>query len=96
MIRKNVIKQLIGQGIGRHSPQEQLDRATKDITAIEVILADQNFLFGDNPTAADYSVVPMLRAMASFPIKNALSDLVTSRPNLGAYIDRGKATFYPT
>jgi len=94
-IRKRAIQTLIGQGMGRHSPAEQVDRAEKDIAAIEAILDDQTFLFGDKPTAADYSVVPMLRMITSFPIDNPLKDLVQSRPTLMAYLARSKETFYP-
>lgn len=95
MIRKKVIKSLMGQGMGRHSEEEQLARAKKDIDALEAILGDQKFLFGAKPTAADYSTVPMLRALTSFPIESPLSKLVTSRPKLATYIERGKKTFYP-
>jgi glutathione S-transferase len=95
MIRKGVIKQLIGQGMGRHSLGEQLDRANKDIAAIEAILGDKTFLFGDKPSAADFSVVPMLRSILVFPLENELGKLVTSRPVLVAYLERGKATLYP-
>lgn len=95
MIRKKVIKSLMGQGIGRHSETEQVARAKKDITAIETILGDQKFLFGNKPTAADFSTVPMLRALTSFPLESPLSKLVTSRPKLAAYIERGKKAFYP-
>ncbi len=95
MIRKSVIKSLMGQGMGRHSEVEQLARAKKDIAAIEAILGDQKFLFGNKPTAADFSTVPMLRALTSFPLESPLSKLVTSRPKLAPYIERGKKEFYP-
>jgi len=95
MIRKGVIKQLIGQGMGRHSQQEQLVRAEKDITALEAMLANQPYLFGEKHTAADYSAVAILRTAASFPVANTLSKMVQSRSTLMAYIDRGKADFYP-
>ncbi len=94
-IRKKVIQSLIGQGVGRHSETEQLDRAEKDISAVAAILGDKKFLFGNTATAADYSTVPMLRAITSFPIENPLRELLTSRPVLMAYIARGKETFYP-
>ncbi len=95
IIRKSVIKSLMGQGMGRHSETEQLARAKKDIAAIEAILGDQKFLFGNKPTTADFSTVPMLRALTSFPLESPLSKLVTSRPKLAAYIERGKKEFYP-
>ena len=94
-IRKGAVKQITGQGIGRHSLEEQVERASKDIHSIAVLLGEKKFLFGDKPTAADYSVVPMLRAAEVFPMENALSNLIQSNPTLLAYTARGKETFYP-
>lgn len=96
LIRKNIVKQAKAQGMGRHSFKEQIIRAEKDIQAIESILGKKKFLFGAKPTAADMSVVPMLRAAAFFPINNELSDLIVTRPSLMAYIDRGKDKIYPS
>ncbi|MCP5088343.1 MAG: glutathione S-transferase family protein [Rhodobacteraceae bacterium] len=94
-IRKNVVAALFGQGMGRHSLAEQVERVRHDIDAIEALLGDKPFLFGENPTAGDASVVPMLRAMAFYPQKSALSDLVLGRPKLMAYLERGKQEMYP-
>lgn len=95
-IRKQVIAMAYGQGMGRHSPKERANRISKDIAAIDAILGDKPFLFGDQPSAADASVVPMLRELVSFPQPTLLKDLVTARPKLMAYLDRGKAAMYPT
>ena len=57
-VRKQALTQLDGQGIGRHKPEERFDRVRRDVIAIREILSDKPFLFGENPTAADYSVVP--------------------------------------
>lgn len=94
-VRKGVLAQLHGQGMGRFSESEQLARVRKDVASVETLLGDQDFLFGDTPTAADASVVPMLRAVAFYPKSNPLSDLVLQRPRLMAYIERGKDRFYP-
>ena len=94
-VRKGVLAQLHGQGMGRFSETEQLARVRKDIAAVETLLGAQDFLFGDTPTAADASVVPMLRAVAFYPNPNPLSDLVLQNPRLIAYIERGKDRFYP-
>ncbi len=93
--RKGVLSQLFGQGMGRHSFDEQMARAEKDVIAMEAILGKKAFLFGDKPTAADFSAAPMLNAAASFPIKGALNEMVTSRPTLVTYIERSKKEFYP-
>ena len=96
MVRKGVVKQCVGQGMGRHSEEEQVARVRKDIDAFATLLGDKAFVHGDTPTSADISVVPMLRAMASFPKRNALGDLVVNNPILMAYIERGKAEMYPS
>ncbi|MCP5074990.1 MAG: glutathione S-transferase family protein [Rhodobacteraceae bacterium] len=94
-IRKNVVAALFGQGMGRHTVAEQIERVHHDIKAIETLLGDKPFLFGDKPTAADASVVPMLRAMAFYPKTNQLSDLVLERPVIMDYLNRGKRVMYP-
>ena len=87
--------QCVGQGMGRHSEGEQVARVAKDVDAFLVLLGDKAFLHGDAPSAADASVVPMLRAMAAFPKQNALSDLVVKNDAMMAYIERGREAMYP-
>jgi len=95
-VRKGVIKQCLAQGMGRHSDAEQVARVAKDVSAFATLLGDKPFLHGDKPTGADASVVPLLRAQASFPQQNALGDLVLQNPALVDYIERGKAAMYPS
>lgn len=94
-IRKQALNQVHQQGMARHSFAEQAVRAGKDISAIETLLGDKAFLFGDTPTAADASVVPMLRAIAASPTETALSDIVKGNDKLMAYLDRGRDALYP-
>lgn len=95
VVRRKVIRQITGQGAGRYTPAERLGRAEKDVVAVERLLGDKPFLFGASPTAADASVVPMLRALAIFPVDNPMSDLVLERPTLARYIERGQRAMYP-
>ena len=95
MIRKKTREQVIAQGVARHSPAEQAARVGKDITAIEVLLGDNSFLFGDSPTAADASVIPILRAIAAAPTATALRNRVTGSEGLMTYLDRGRDAMYP-
>ncbi|MEP0522063.1 MAG: glutathione S-transferase family protein [Hyphomicrobiales bacterium] len=94
-IRKQVINANKGQGLGRHSPTERFQRVKKDIDAVEIILADQPFLFGDFPTAADVSAVTMLSACAAAPVPTDISKYINQNSGLMAYIKRGRETFYP-
>lgn len=94
-IRAQATANVNGQGLGRHSPAELAVRAGKDLAAIEELLGDKSFLFGDNPTAADMSVVPMLHAIASSMAKTPLAGLMQKNAALMAYVERGIKTMYP-
>lgn len=95
LVRKGAIAAAKGHGMGRFSKLERAARATKDLDALAALLGDKPFLFGSEPTAADFSTIPMLRCMTSFPTKTDLSQLIDARPELKAYMDRGKSAIYP-
>jgi glutathione S-transferase len=95
MIRNKTRAQMMAQGTARHSVKEQVARAAKDIAAIKTLLGDKPFLFGDSPTAADMSVVPILRGIAKTPTQTGLRDLITKDQVLMAYLDRGRDAMYP-
>jgi len=95
MIRRQVVAQAIGQGSGRHTPEERLLRASKDIDAIKSTLGKKQFLFGDSPTSADASAVPMLRAIANSPTPTLLCEAVRNDADLMDYLQRGCDAMYP-
>lgn len=95
MIRKQAIGQLNGQGIGRHTEEERFDRARRDVISVRTILGDKPFLFGDGPTAADYTAIPMLRSSIVTPVPTLLSDFIREDAKIMAYLERGKAALYP-
>jgi len=95
MIRSKTRAQVTAQGMARHSVKGQVARAQKDIDAIKTLLGDKPFLFGDVPSAADMSVVPILRGIAKTPTQTGLRDLITSDQVLVAYLDRGRDAMYP-
>jgi glutathione S-transferase len=95
MVRKSALKDLRGQGMGRHSFEEAAQRAAMDIRAVRVQLGDQAFLFGDRPTHVDASVAPILGAIADGPVDTQLKRLVTDAPDLVAYLARARGAMYP-
>ncbi len=94
-VRKQAIGALKGHGMGRHDEAEIFERASRDVAAIKTTLGDQPFLFGDKPTGADLSIVPMLRAAAAGPTPTPIRDLIRNDEVLMAYCDRGKQALYP-
>jgi len=75
-------------GIGRFAPDERLARLAHDLDAIETWLADRAFLFGDQPTAADCSIAPMLASALSTPEETGLRREIRARDGLVAYVAR--------
>lgn len=93
-IRKSLRAALHTQGIGRFTEAERAERVALDLQAIKLQLADQPYLFGDAPTAADASVCPMLSGLASIPLPTEVSNLVKDDAALTAYIARMRAALY--
>jgi len=91
-IRRDVLRGMDTQGMGRLTAGERLDRVEPDLQAITAHLWQGPFLFGARPTAADASVGPMLAAMAATPEGTALSRRVRGDLILSRYVDRVAAT----
>jgi len=87
-LRKTLLKGLDAQGITRFSQVERTARLESDLSALGVILAQSRFLFGDQPSAADLSVAPMLAAMRATPVRTALVTRLANDSVLSQYIDR--------
>ncbi len=95
MVRKGAVAQCMGQGMGRHSKAERLSRFQEDIDAIETLLGDKDYLFGDTPKAADISTITALRFTAAFTGSNDLTDYLMTKPTIMAYLERGKEVLFP-
>lgn len=88
LARRSILKALDGQGIGRMSRQEQLDRAGADLRVFSARLATRPFLMADHPTAADASVAPVVGGLRDGPVDTALTRRVKDNAILSAYVDR--------
>ena len=89
MVRRSVLASLSGQGMGRFSYSQMLERADCDLIALESLLADDRpFLFGETATSADASVVGVLASIAASPAETELRLRVTGSSLLMNYISR--------
>ncbi len=93
--RENVLGDLRAQGFGRHASTEQFARANQDITAVQVLLGESRFLFGNTPTAVDASAGPIMAAIAASPTQTTLSRRVSEDLHLMAYLKRVREALYP-
>jgi glutathione S-transferase len=84
LIRRSILGQLHGQGMGRHRPEEIYQMGVTDLSAVAAFLGHKPFFMGETPTGLDavaYGFLanilrvkldtPLLRCALAFP---ALSD----------------------
>lgn len=88
MIRKEVVKGIAWQGIGRFHGAERRARLSQDFAAIRDQLGDKPFLLGDQPSLPDFSVAAMLGGIIATPVKTALQQLVVNDAVLASYAAR--------
>lgn len=86
--RAGVLQGLHFAGHSRFDRAERLVRLHQDLAALQGVLADQPFLFGDRMTAADCSAAPMLEALSRAPAAPQVVEVAQGYPVLMAYVDR--------
>lgn len=82
------------QGLGRHSREERMMLAKRDIGAIAAQLGDKQFLFGDEPKALDASAFGVLTACSAPIFETPLRDILASHANLKPYLARVEAKYF--
>jgi len=99
IIRRKVNKNLHGQGVGRHSPEEILAIADKSLQSLSILLAEQSFFFGEQHTAFDAVVYSHLCEFISVRFDNGFENVFTkqakSYQNLVQFCQRIEDKFYP-
>lgn len=88
LLRRNVLKGMNTQGLGRMTPKERLARIDHDFTALATLLSEKPFLLADHPTSADLSVAPMLESMMKTPVETDLQARVAGDAVLAGYVAR--------
>ena len=81
-------------GIGRHAPDEVQLLGLADIKAIEHLLGDQPYLFGEQPSDVDASVFGVMAQFIVPPLQCAISDYARDSAILKGYIDRILRTYF--
>lgn len=89
-LRKACLQGMHQQGLGRLTPQERLQKIEPDLQAITTRLWHGRFLFGDQPTAADASVAPMLAGLRATPGTTLIKTRIAEDEILCRYIDRAE------
>lgn len=92
--REGVRANLYGQGIGRHTRDERLQLAQRDIAAVAALLGDKAFIMGSYPTAVDAVAYGVIAACTAPIFDSPLKDMVADHANLVAFLQRMEDRFY--
>jgi glutathione S-transferase len=95
MMQNNMIGQMQGHGIGRHTQEEVYRLGVEDFTAVADYLGDKPYLMGSEPTTVDATAYGFLINVIDVPILSPVRDYCRSRPNLIAYCRRMGARYFP-
>lgn len=94
-VQARVAASILSVGVGRHSDEEVLWLGTRTLDALDTLLGDQTWLFGDEPSGVDATVLAMLIGVMTPYFDTALRRAAMTYPTLVAYAARGMARFYP-
>lgn len=95
ILRRKIRAKLMSHGIAQFSEAERVARLEQDVGALEVQLYGKQFLFGDAPSLADASAVPMLEMIRTLPVETGLRSLVRKSPVICDYTARAREVMYP-
>jgi glutathione S-transferase len=82
-------------GLGRHSPDGDIDLAARSLFALSVQLSGRLYLFGDKPCGADATAFGALAGILTPFFVSKLRERTEQFQNLTAYVDRMMLQYYP-
>ncbi|MEZ4383573.1 MAG: glutathione S-transferase family protein [Nannocystaceae bacterium] len=94
LARRDLRKQLYARGVGRHSNAEIVQMGVDDLDAVDALLGDKEFLFGDAPSEIDATIFAFLALTYYVPCPSPLWAHMRARPRLTAYCDRMLARYF--
>lgn len=94
IIRKDVRRNLYGQGFGRHTRDEILKIADAGLAALDTHLGDNDFMMGKSPSGLDAIAFPTIVGCLPENFDTPLKAMVRARPRLKAYCDRAMAHWF--
>lgn len=95
MIRRQMRRNLWGQGLGRHRKDELAQLAERAVASLADFLGDKPYLMGQRVCGADAAIFPFVAGFLSRTFNTPTRSAVEQRPNLVAYRDRMMERYYP-
>ncbi len=94
MVRKQIRRNLYGQGVGRHSAEEIYQLGRQDLQVMSDLLGDQDFIFGDKPTSFDCTLHAYVAGAIQCSFESPINDAGKEFDNLVAYNQRMNSRYY--
>ena len=94
-VQAKVAANILAVGVGRHTDEEVLWLGTRTLDALDLLLGDREWLFGDQPSGVDATALAMLIGVMTPYFDIPLRRAAMTYPTLVAYAARGMARFYP-
>lgn len=88
MARRGVRSTLDLHGLGRHTPEEQKAFARRDLEALNSIVAERVFLFGDQPGIFDFTLAGFMAGVYDQQPPTWINPLAEEQTELKAYTER--------
>ena len=95
MVRRQIRRNLKGQGFGRHSEAENALLATRSIDHIAAFLGDKPYLMGEKPCGADAIVFAAVSGLLCEIFECSTRDAAARHQNLVGYRDRLMKQYFP-
>lgn len=95
MVRRQIKRNLWGQGTSRHSDEERARIARRGIDAVADYLGDNQYFMGDAPCGADATIFAFSAGALCDRFNGPVREAALAHPNLVAYRDRMMAEFFP-
>lgn len=86
-VRKNMKRELNGQGLGRHNRDEIYQLGINDLRALEAVLTEQPYLAGDVVTSIDAVGFAFLANIIDVPVESPLKEYALGVPAFRRYCD---------
>lgn len=95
LIYRRVLKnQIYQQGMGRHTPNEIYEFGIKDLKAIESLIKDKDYFFGDQITSIDATCFGFLANIIYPPMATPMQEFALNSA-IKPYCDRIFQRYYP-
>ncbi len=94
MVRRQVRRDLWGQGIARHNMDEIVSLAGSSLASVAGILGDKPYLFGDDPCGTDATVYAFVSNVLCDHFDSALKAAAEKHPTLEAYAKRMEERYF--